>query len=204
MEKFSLLEAVAAYWPAPNVDTDMIIRVERCTRVAKQDLGRWAFEMLRYLPDGSENPEFVLNREPWRGAKILVCGENFGCGSSREMAVWALAGMGIRCVIAPSFGEIFFGNCLQNGVLPVRLPRATVERLGAALLARPERASLSVDLARQTITDAAGAAIAFEVDALKKKALLEGLDAISLTLTREAEIAHWQARDRRRRPWIYA
>jgi 3-isopropylmalate/(R)-2-methylmalate dehydratase small subunit len=154
--------------------------------------------MVRYRPDGTENPEFVLNRAPWREAKILVCAENFGCGSSREMAVWALAGMGIRCVIAPSFGQIFFDNCFQNGLLAVRLPAQDVARL-AQLAADPATATMTVDLERQAINGA----IAFEVDALKKKMLLEGLDEIGLTLARKAAIDAFQQADRARRPWIY-
>jgi 3-isopropylmalate/(R)-2-methylmalate dehydratase small subunit len=203
MRKFTVLTAIAAPYLAPNVDTDTIIRVERCARTPKAELGRWAFEMLRYLPDGSENPEFPLNREPFRRAQILVAGENFGCGSSREMAVWALAGMGLRCVIAPSFGEIFFGNCFQNGVLALRLPREAVERLGEALAAQPERAALTVDLEHQTVGTPDGEPLRFEIDPLYKKALLEGLDAIGLALQREPEILAWRARDRTRRPWVY-
>jgi 3-isopropylmalate/(R)-2-methylmalate dehydratase small subunit len=203
IRRFTLLRAVAAPWLKPNVDTDVIIRVERCARVPKEDLGRYAFEVMRFAADGAENPNFPLNREPWRRAGILVAGENFGCGSSREMAVWALAGMGIRCVIAPSFGEIFFNNCFENGLLPVRLPQATVERLAALLLDDPERAELTVDLARQRIVTPAGEEIGFEVDPLRRKSLLEGLDAIGVTLSRAAEIDAWQRADRERRPWIY-
>ncbi len=198
MERFTTLTAVAAPLAQANVDTDVIIRVERCAQVPKHELGRYAFEALRFLPDGAGNPDFVLNREPWRRAQILVCGDNFGCGSSREMAVWALAGIGIRCVIAPSFGEIFHGNCFQNGVLAIRLPRETTLRL-SALASDPGTATFTVDLERQKINGE----IAFEVDPLHRRMLLEGLDAIGLTLAREAEIAAWQAADRARRPWVY-
>jgi len=198
MHKFTVVTGVAAPLPQPNVDTDVIIRVERCTRTPKEDMGRYAFEAVRFLPDGSVNPDFILNREPWRAAKVLVCGENFGCGSSREMAVWAIAGMGVRCVIAPSFGEIFHGNCFQNGLLAIRLPMESVERLWQ-LAADPSTAAFTVDLQRQVIN----ADLAFEIDPLHRKALLEGLDAIGLTLAREAEIAAFQAADRRRRPWVY-
>jgi len=192
------IDAIAAYYPKPNVDTDLIIRVERCTRVPKAELGRWAFEMLRYLPDGTDDPAFVLNRAPWREAQILVCGENFGCGSSREMAVWAIAGMGIRCVIAPSFGRIFFDNCFQNGVLAIRLPAAEVAGL-ARLAEDPATARFSVDLERQLVNGR----IAFDVDAQRKRMLLEGLDEIGLTLARAAEIDAFQAADRARRPWVW-
>lgn len=204
MEKFTVLDAIAAALPTPDVDTDMIIRIERCVRTPRAEMGRWAFEMARYRADGSENPEFPLNQARFRGARILVAAENFGCGSSREMAVWAIAGMGFRCVIAPSFGEIFYGNCFQNGVLAVRLPAAAVERLLAQLGAAGEPMRLRVDLPAQTVAAPSGAPQRFEIDPLRKKALLEGLDAIGLTLAREAEIAAWQAADRARRPWLWA
>ena len=203
MEKFTTLTAVAAYYPRANVDTDLIIRVERCAKVEKNGLGKYAFEMARFLADGSDNPEFPLNNGPFRQAQILVGSINFGCGSSREMAVWAIAGMGIRCVIAPSFGEIFFGNCFQNGLLPVILPQAAVEKIGAALAADPAKAKLTVDLSRQVVVAPDGSEHAFAIEPLRKKALLEGLDEIGLTRLREPEIVAFQARDRVKRPWIY-
>ena len=203
MEKFTTLTAVAAYYPRANVDTDLIIRVERCAKVEKKGLGKYAFEMARFLADGSDNPEFPLNNGPFREAQILVGNINFGCGSSREMAVWAIAGLGIRCVIAPSFGEIFFGNCFQNGLLPVILPQAAVEKIGAALAADPANAKLTVDLTRQVVVAPDGSEHAFAIEPLRKKALLEGLDEIGLTRLREPEIVAFQARDRVKRPWIY-
>ena len=203
MEKFTTLTAVAAYYPRANVDTDLIIRVERCAKVEKNGLGKYAFEMARFLADGSDNPEFPLNNGSFRQAQILVGNINFGCGSSREMAVWAIAGMGIRCVIAPSFGEIFFGNCFQNGLLPVILPQAAVEKIGAALAADPAKAKLTVDLSRQVVVAPDGSEHAFAIEPLRKKALLEGLDEIGLTRLREPEIVAFQARDRVKRPWIY-
>ncbi|MBS0337281.1 MAG: 3-isopropylmalate dehydratase small subunit [Proteobacteria bacterium] len=203
MEKFTTLTAIAAYYPRANVDTDLIIRVERCAKVEKGGLGKYAFEMARFLPDGSDNPEFPLNNGPFRQARILVGNINFGCGSSREMAVWAIAGMGIRCVIAPSFGEIFFGNCFQNGLLPVILPQATVEKIGAALEADPANAKLTVDLERQVVVAPDKSEHAFAIEPLRKKALLEGLDEIGLTRLREAEIAAFQQKDRLKRPWVY-
>jgi 3-isopropylmalate/(R)-2-methylmalate dehydratase small subunit len=199
MEKFTHLSSVAAPLPRKNVDTDFIIRIERCTGTPKEELGKYAFETVRYLPGGADNPDFVLNQPRYRGARILVCGELFGTGSSREMAVWALAGMGIRCLIAPSFGEIFFGNCLQNGVLPVTLPAATV----AALMrqaSEPGAAPFTVDLERQTVNGG----IRFEIGARRKRMLLEGLDEIALTLALEPSIAAYQEADRSRRPWIYS
>ncbi len=203
MEKFTTLTAVAAYYPRANVDTDLIIRVERCAKVEKKGLGKYAFEMARFLADGSDNPEFPLNNGPFREAQILVGNVNFGCGSSREMAVWAIAGLGIRCVIAPSFGEIFFGNCFQNGLLPVILPQAAVEKIGAALAADPANAKLTVDLERQVVVAPDGSEHAFAIEPLRKKALLEGLDEIGLTRLRESDIAAFQARDRVKRPWVY-
>ncbi len=203
MEKFTQLNAVAAYYPRANVDTDLIIRVERCAKVEKGGLGAYAFEMARFLPDGTDNPAFPLNHEPFRRAKILVGGINFGCGSSREMAVWAIAGLGIRCLIAPSYGEIFFGNCFQNGLLPIVLAQPVVEKLGAALAADPAHATLTVDLARQKVVTPAGEEIGFEIEPLRKRALLEGLDEIGLTQLREAEIAEFQRKDRAKRPWVY-
>lgn len=193
MEKFTILTAVAAPFPQKNVDTDTIIRIERCTGTPKEDLGRYAFEMAR------ADPAFVLNQPRYRGARILVCGEFFGTGSSREMAVWALAGMGFRCLIAPSFGQIFFANCLQNGMLPVVLPGPAV----AALMERaaaPDAAPFTVDLERQTVNGE----FRFDIGARRKRMLLEGLDEIGLTLVLEARIAAFQAADRERRPWIYA
>ena len=203
MEKFTILTATACYYPRDNVDTDLIIRVERCAKVEKEGLGRYAFEMVRFLPDGSDNPDFPLNRPGYRGAKILVGNINFGCGSSREMAVWAIAGMGIRCVIAPSFGDIFFGNCFQNGLLPIVLPLAAVEKLGAELDADPAKAKVTVDLARQKVITPSGEELGFEIEPLRKRALLEGLDEIGLTQLREAEIAEFQHKDRVKRPWVY-
>ena len=198
MEKFTSLTATAAPFPQKNVDTDLIIRIDRCTGMPKEELGKYAFEMVRYLPGGAENPEFVLNQPRYRGAQILVCGEFFGTGSSREVAVWALASFGLRCVIAPSFGQIFFGNCFQNGLLPIVLPAATVEAL-AREAAAPDAKPFTVDLAQQTINGA----VRFEVEPRGRKMLLEGLDEIGLTLALEPRIAAFQAADRQRRPWIY-
>ena len=202
MEKFTTLTAIAAYYPRANVDTDLIIRVERCAKVEKDGLGKYAFEMARFLPDGTDNPEFPLNHEPFRKAQILVGGINFGCGSSREMAVWAIAGLGIRCVIAPSFGDIFFGNCFQNGLLPIVLPQGVVEKLGAALAADPSHATLTIDLARQKVVTPSEE-FGFEIEPLRKKALLEGLDEIGLTQLRDPEITAFQQKDRIKRPWVY-
>ena len=201
MDKFVTLKGAAAPLMLANVDTDCIIRMERLSRLARGELGPWAFEALRYLPDGSENPQFILNQAPWRGASILLAAENFGCGSSRETAVWALWELGVRCVIAPSFGDIFYGNCFQSGMLPVRLPAAEVAALAAE--AASGAREITVDLQAQRIVTAAGRAIAFDIDPRRREALLQGLDAIGMTLRYAAEIDAFQARERQRRPWLY-
>jgi len=196
------ITGIAAPFPAANIDTDVIIRIERVARFGKGELAPYALETLRFRADGSENPDFVLNREPYRHAVILVAGENFGCGSSRENAVWALVDLGLRVIIAPSFGDIFFSNCFQNGVLPIRLGHAEVERIAASL--SPQRPELTVDLEKQVVIPASGEPIAFEVDAYRKQMLLMGLNEIAHTLTRLPEIEAAEARDRAARPWLYA
>jgi len=198
MEKFKTLIAVAAPFPQKNVDTDLIIRIERCTGTPKEELGKYAFEMVRYLPGGADNPAFVLNQPRYRGAQILVCGEFFGTGSSREVAVWALASLGIRCVIAPSFGQIFFSNCLQNGLLPIVLSPSLVLNLIENASA-PDAPQFTVDLEKQLVNGT----IPFDIAPRHRKMLLEGLDEIGLTLALEPRIAAFQAADRARRPWIY-
>ncbi len=200
MDQFKVLKGVAAPLMLANVDTDVIIRIERLSQLEKGELGPWAFESLRYLPDGSENPGFLLNQPPWRGANILLAAENFACGSSREMAVWALMEMGVRCVIAPSFGDIFYGNCFNNGMLPLRLPAAEVAALAAEAQSGAE---ITVDLERQCVLAPSGRRFAFEIEPGRRRTLLEGLDPIAETLARESEIAAFQARDRERRPWLY-
>ena len=198
MNKFKTLTAVAAPFLKKNVDTDLIIRIERCTGMPKEELGKYAFEMVRFLPGGAENPEFVLNQPRYRGAQILVCGEFFGTGSSREVAVWALASMGIRCVIAPSFGQIFFNNCFQNGLLAIVLAAPVVEEL--ANKASDSNEPFTVDLEQQAINGS----VRFDIAPRNRKMLLEGLDEIGLTQAMEPKIAAFQAADRKRRPWIYS
>ena len=198
MNKFETLTAIAAPFPAKNVDTDLIIRIERCTGMPKEELGKYAFEMVRYLPGGAENPAFVLNQPRYRGARILVCGEFFGTGSSREVAVWALASLGIRCLIAPSFGQIFFNNCFQNGLLAIALAAPVVEEL-MKQASDSNAGPFTVDLTRQTVNGA----VRFEISPRNRMMLLEGLDEIGLTLAMESRIAEFQAADRVRRPWIY-
>lgn len=200
MRPFTTLSGPAAPMMRANIDTDVIIRVERFTQLPKAELGRYALEVLRFHPDGSEIGEFVLNQSPFRGAPILLAGPNFGCGSSREHAVWALQGIGLRCVIAPSYGDIFFNNCFQNGMLPIRLPMAAIESL-AALCAHGQ--ALTVDLQSQTVTAPDGGVTPFEVDARRRDSLLSGLDDIGLTLKDDASILAWQAQDRLARPWAW-
>jgi 3-isopropylmalate/(R)-2-methylmalate dehydratase small subunit len=200
MTPFTTVTGAAAPLMRPNIDTDVIIPIQRLTGTPRDTLGHYAFEPLRYGADGAENPDFVLNRPPFRGAPILIAGPNFGCGSSREGAVWALMGMGLRCVIAESFGDIFQGNCFQNGMLPVALPADAVERLARQAASG---APVTVDLASGTVTPPEGPSMPFTVAPLRREALLEGLDELGQTRKRSAEIAAWQARDQAARPWIW-
>jgi len=205
MEKFTRLSAIAAPLLRENVDTDIIIRIERLVGATQRSsLGDYAFESWRFRPDGSEEPQFVLNREPYRRAQILLALRNFGCGSSREGAVWALRQKGFRAVVAPSFGDIFFNNCYQNGVLPVAMAEATVQAIARQVEADPERNHVTVDLARQVVIAPDGGETTFQIDTLRREALLDGLDDLGLTLKRASDIAAFQARDRAERPWIWA
>jgi len=206
MQKFTVLTGVAAPLMRPNVNTDVLIRIERMMYMPRGKLGPYCFEAWRYREDGSEDPDFVLNRPAYRGSTILLAGDNFGCGSSREPAVWSLAEMGYRCVIAPSFGDIFFNNCFQTGMLPIVLPAATVAELAKEAECGSDAAvgrEFTVDLTQQIITAPSGRQVPFRVDGAKRRALLEGLEEIQMTLTLANEIAGFQDSDRRRRPWIY-
>jgi 3-isopropylmalate/(R)-2-methylmalate dehydratase small subunit len=201
MQPVTTLTGIAAPLPLSNVDTDKIIPSRFLKTIARTGLGRNLFDALRYAPDGSERPEFVLNREPYRHAEILVTHENFGCGSSREHAPWALLDFGIRCVIAPDFADIFHGNCFKNGILPIRLPREVCD----ALIADAElgaNARLSVDLERQVVIRPNGEEIAFEVDAFRRQRLLLGLDDIGETMQRGAEIERFEAERAAAQPWM--
>ena len=200
LEPFTVVRGAAPHLARPNVDTDLIIRIERLTSLGREQLGPFALEALRRRADGSEDPDFVLHQAAFRGAPILLAGENFGCGSSREGAVWALQGLGIRCVIAPSFGDIFFSNCFQNGVLPIRLPAATIERLAAAC---GTGAAMTVDLRQRQLIAPDGTEVSFAIDPLRREGLLHGLDDIGLTLKDDALIRQWQQADRLRRPWAW-
>jgi 3-isopropylmalate/(R)-2-methylmalate dehydratase small subunit len=186
-----------------NVDTDIIIRIERLIGRNRKDMGPYCFEAWRYDAQGREIPDFLLNIEPYRQAKILLAGQNFGCGSSREGAVWALMGIGMRCVIAPSFGDIFHNNCYQNGMLPVTLPMQVIQSIADQVAADPVRNLVTVDLTECTITAPNGEQHTFSVDPMRSESLLNGLDEIGLSLLREKEIAGFQARDRQQRPWVY-
>jgi len=202
MEKFTRITGIAAPLMRPNIDTEVIIPIDDCVSVPRAEQGRCAFRAWRYLSDGSDNPDFVFNRAPFREAVILLAGINFGCGSSREPAVWALMGLGIRAIIAPSFGDIFYNNCFQNGVLPIILPEETVRALAAEVEAEPH-APMTVDLENCVIAGPRGSRILFTIDEARRSAMLEGLDEVGMTLKREAKIAAWQDSDRIRRPWVY-
>jgi 3-isopropylmalate/(R)-2-methylmalate dehydratase small subunit len=198
MDKFSLLTAAAAPLNMANVDTDKIIPARFLKTIKRSGLGVHLFSNLRYNDDGSEKPDFVLNQPKYRQAEILVAGENFGCGSSREHAPWALLDFGIKCVIAPSFADIFHGNCFKNGILPIALPQAICEQLMADA-AMGSNARLTVDLERQLVIRPDGSENPFEVDAFRKHCLLNGLDDIGLTLEHapaidayESKIPSWQ------------
>ncbi len=197
MQPFRSVTATAAPLMRANVDTDVIIPIQRLLGGTREGLGPHAFERLR------ADPGFVLNRAEYAGSAILLAAENFGCGSSREGAVWALMGMGVRCVIAPSFGDIFFANCFQNGLLPVRLPIEAVRRIAAETEAAPGNARTTVDLERQVVITPTGAEIPFTTDARKRDALLHGLDDISLTKRHADAIAAWRERDRAARAWAW-
>jgi 3-isopropylmalate/(R)-2-methylmalate dehydratase small subunit len=202
MEKFSVLRGLAAPIMRDNIDTDAIIAAQAMMGGQVARPGEKLFTGWRYRADGEENPDFVLNQPRYRGARILVAGRNFGCGSSREHAVWALVGYGIRCVIAASFGEIFYDNAFQNGLLPAIVPAADAQRVAAAL----EQAAdprLTVDLAQRRVTLPDGAALEFSVPDERREALREGLDDLSFLLARRPAIDDWARRDRRDRSWAY-
>jgi 3-isopropylmalate/(R)-2-methylmalate dehydratase small subunit len=204
VDRFQPLSAIAAPIMRENVDTDVVIRIERLVgNNVRGTLGKWAFGSLRYLSDGSENPDFVLNREPYRQAQILVTGPNFGCGSSREGAVWAIKEMGIRAIIGSSFGDIFHANCFLNGLLPVVIDKAEVEQIVSEIEATQGSGRVGIDLEAEAINTPSGRKIAFKIDPRRRAALLEGLDEIGLTLKRDADIRAFQAADRAKRPWIY-
>jgi 3-isopropylmalate/(R)-2-methylmalate dehydratase small subunit len=200
MRAFTICEGVAAPLLRDNIDTDLIVRIERIAQLKRGQFARWAFESWRYLPDGDENKDFVLNQVGFREAQIMLAGANFGCGSSREMAVWALDEFGIRCIIAQSFGDIFFNNCLQNGVLAVTLDKASIDLLATAAVAGGR---VRVDLQGCIVSAEGVAPISFIFPEAQRDALLAGLDEIDQTLRLAAEIERFQQHDRQARPWIH-
>lgn len=202
MQPLTTISGPAAPLMAANVDTDIIIRIERLSGLDRDALAPYAFEAWRYDDEGRERPDFVLSRAPWRGAPILLAGPNFGCGSSREGAVWALNAAGIRVVIAPSFGGIFRNNCYQNATLPLVLPAETVEAFAEIARTQPE-APFTVDLERQVVVPPNGAPVPFEIDALRRRALQKGVDDLGLTADYAPRIDEFQAHDRSARPWVW-
>lgn len=202
MQSLSEIHGPAAPLMDANVNTDVIIRIERLSDFARDELEPYAFEAWRFAEDGSELPDFVLNQPEWRGAPILLAGPNFGCGSSREGAVWALNCIGVRVVIAPSFGGIFNNNCYQNGTLPIVLPEETVQEFARIAREQPD-APFRVDLPRQIVVPPNGAAVPFQIDGLRKQGLLKGLDDLGLTAEQLPQIARFQTKDQQARPWIW-
>lgn len=201
MDKFTTLTGIAAPMPLVNIDTDMIIPKQFLKTIHRSGLGKNLFDEMRYFPDGTENPDFVLNKPAWRKSQIIVAGDNFGCGSSREHAPWALLDYGIRCVISTSFADIFYNNCFKNGILPIVLPPQAVE----ALMKDAENganARLTVDLESQVVTGADGTAYHFEMDPHRKHCLLNGLDDIGLTMEKATAIEAYEARLAQSQPWV--
>lgn len=202
IEKFVSLNAVGVPLDRSNVDTDAIIPARFLKTIRRTGLGEGLFYAWRFDERGGENPEFVLNQAPYRGGKILVTGENFGCGSSREHAVWSLMDYGIRVVIAPSFGDIFYGNGLKNGLLPVRLAPAEVRELLSQMQAAPG-STISVDLPAQSVTGPDGKVYPFDIGSFPKECLLKGLDEIALTLEHEGEIEQYERDGKKKSPWLF-
>ena len=202
MDAFTTLTGIAAPLPMANVDTDKIIPARFLKTIARTGLGKSLFANLRYREDGSENPDFVLNQEPYRKAEVLIAHENFGCGSSREHAPWALLDFGIRCVIAPDFADIFHNNSFKNGILPVKLPREICDQLieDAKL---GSNARITVDLARQVVVRPNGDEIPFQIDPLRRHLLLNGLDDIGQTMQQVAAIDSFESKQASAQPWLY-
>ncbi|MBD74620.1 MAG: 3-isopropylmalate dehydratase small subunit [Rickettsiales bacterium] len=199
MEKFKKLSGIVAPLPMINVDTDMIIPKQFLKTIKRSGLGKNLFHELRYDPNGNLRNDFVLNWDPFKDAKILITGENFGCGSSREHAPWSLLDFGIKCIIAPSFADIFFNNCFKNGILPIKLEQNKVDIL---LSKANKKETLVIDLENQSIIQENGEFYKFEVDKFRKKCLLEGLDDIALTLEKSKNINEYEDKIRNLTPWI--
>src|SRR5712672_823256 len=201
MDKFTTLTGVAAPMPIDNIDTDMIIPKQYLKTIKRTGLGKGLFSEMRYREDGSENPDFVLNKPAYRNATIIVAGDNVGCGSSREHAPWALLDFGIRCVIAPSFADIFYNNCFKNGILPIALKQEDIDKLMDDA-ERGANAVISVDLEKQELRGPDGGCIKFEIDPFRKQCLLNGWDDISLTLRNENKISDFESSRKLSQPWV--
>ncbi len=201
MEKFTVLEGVAAPMKMMNVDTDMIIPKQYLKTIGRTGLGRGLFSELRYNEDGTDNPDFILNKPAYRNAKVLVAGDNFGCGSSREHAPWALLDFGIRCVISTGFADIFYNNCFKNGVLPIVVSPEDLEKLFEDA-DRGANATLSIDLEAQEIHGPDGNTVRFDIDPFRKRCLLEGLDDIGLTLKKGESINTYETAKEAQQPWL--
>jgi len=201
MEKFTKLTGVAAPLPITNIDTDMIIPKQYLKTIARTGLGKGLFSEMRYREDGSENPDFVLNKPAYRNAQILVAEDNFGCGSSREHAPWALLDFGVRAIISTSFADIFYNNCFKNGILPIKVSKENLAKLMDDA-DRGANATLTIDLAAQEIRGPDGGVVHFDIDAHRKHCLLEGLDDIGQTLVKKPKIADFEAKIANERPWI--
>jgi 3-isopropylmalate/(R)-2-methylmalate dehydratase small subunit len=201
MDKFTVLEGVAAPLPMINIDTDKVIPKQYLKTIKRTGLGKGLFAEMRYNADGSDNPDFVLNKPAYKNAKIIVAGDNFGCGSSREHAPWALLDYGIRCVISTSFADIFYNNCFKNGILPIKVSPEDLEKLFDDA-ERGANATLSIDLAKQEIRGPDGGVVHFEVDAFRKHCLLNGLDDIGLTMVKSEKITDHEDKVKAARPWM--
>jgi 3-isopropylmalate/(R)-2-methylmalate dehydratase small subunit len=201
MEKFTTLRGVAAPMPMINIDTDKIIPKLHLKTIKRTGLGKALFEEMRYTPDGKERPEFVLNKPAYRKAQILVAGDNFGCGSSREHAPWALLDFGIRCVISTSFADIFYNNCFKNGILPIKVTQEQLDKLMDDA-ERGSNAILTIDLEKQEITGPDGGSVKFDLDPFRKHCLLNGLDDIGLTMQKDKSIDDYEAKRKQSQPWL--
>lgn len=201
MKPFTKLTAIAAPLPMMNIDTDIIIPKQFLKTIKRTGLGISAFYNLRYDDDGQEIADFVLNKEPYKNAEILITGENFGCGSSREHAPWAILDFGIRCVIAPSFADIFYNNSFKNGILPIELPKEQVDALMKEAVDNPD-ALIEVDLEKQIVTRGNKFSFSFEIDPFRKHCLLNGLDDVALTMEKNNHISAFEDKDKDKRPWL--
>ena len=202
MKKFLTLDGPAAPFKIINVDTDQIIPKQYLSAISRVGLGDGLFHDFRYEPNGQEKSDFILNREPYRSAKILLTGDNFGCGSSREHAPWALDDFGIRCVIAPGFADIFFNNCVKNGILLINMEEAQVSEL-IAIAENPVSCCMSIDLKKQLIFNENGLQVSFDIETFRKHRLINGLDDIEITLQKEADIERFEKKQRHAMPWLY-